>query len=412
MVKPKPFPPLVIDPQLLRYIHQGAISNAVKYGLMGGIVETSLWYNVESKELEMTVANAPGDLHDELTTLTSEEAATVFDSPGTRLHPERRASMDSEVSQTAASGAWVMEKCAKILGGSCSISFEESRTVFKLHCNDIECVSRKDRRSKRKGNGHFIFPDNTWGIAIDDSSIQRKIMNRFFSLAKIKSEKRVILGKDTEEILGFTKRVLKLIRENPSSNFLIIADENLDIVEGGAHQSTVSGSMLVKQLREELSQEDESRILALVRSANDSSDDIALYESRAHGFLPKAPMKKDQMLELIQPWWEMRFDSYKVASSDSSGEESSDVIPTREDMIRMIEIIHALCTQCDEAALSARWPAIREKIHALRGDLKTMKSGTQVASVLDSMSKLTGDKLPEELVERWKLIRSIILSLI
>lgn len=413
VVEPKPFPQLVIDPQLLRYIHQGATSNAVKYGPLGGIVETSLFYNAESKEFEMTVTNAPGDLHDELMTLTTEEAATVFDSPGTRLHPASMAFMDSEVSQSAASGAWVMEKCAKILGGRCSISFEESRTVFKLHCNNIESVSGKDKPTKRRGNENFVFPDNTWGIAIDDSPIQRKIMNRFFSLAKIKSDKRIILGKDTEEILGFTTRALKLIRdENPSSNFLIIADENLDIVEGGAHQSTVSGSMLVKQLREELSQEDESRILALVRSANDSSDDIALYESRAHGFLAKAPMKKDQMLELIQPWWEMRFDSYKVASSDSSGEESSDVIPTREDMIRMIEIIHALCTQCDEVALPARWPAIREKIHALRGDLKTMKSGTQVASVLDSMSKLTGDELPVELIERWKLIRSAILSLI
>ena len=40
--------------------------------------------------------------------------------------------------------------------------------------------------------------------------------------------------------------------------------------------------------RERLSPAEESRLLVLIRSANDSADDVMSYLERAHGFLSKA----------------------------------------------------------------------------------------------------------------------------
>lgn len=71
--------------------------------------------------------------------------------------------------------------------------------------------------------------------------------------------------------------------------------------------------------------------------------------------------------------------------------------------MKSVEVIDALVL--DEAALEARWPAIREKIHALKGDLKTMKSNARVTTILEALEKLRGRSLPDELLERWKLIR-------
>jgi len=40
-------------------------------------------------------------------------------------------------------------------------------------------------------------------------------------------------------------------------------------------------------------------MIALVRSANDSSSDIAIYNKRAHGFLPKAPIKREKVINCL-----------------------------------------------------------------------------------------------------------------
>jgi len=84
-------------------------------------------------------------------------------------------------------------------------------------------------------------------------------------------------------------------------------DENLDVVDESSNPSTISGSLCVQNIRERLSEEAERRIFALIRSANDSSSDIAMYNTRAHGFLPKAPIKRDKINEVLAPLWRKRF---------------------------------------------------------------------------------------------------------
>jgi hypothetical protein len=153
----------------------------------------------------------------------------------------------------------------------------------------------------------FEVPKNTWGIAVDDSGIQRKLMDRFMSVAGIERSRRRILGGSDQEILGFNEYLEKLIRENPDDRFLVIVDETLIVVEENGSQKTISGSKCIASLLHILKPEDSQRLLALVRSEADSSVDIDIYKTRAHGFIPKSHIHKDMVLPIIECWWKMRF---------------------------------------------------------------------------------------------------------
>ena len=62
-------------------------------------------------------------------------------------------------------------------------------------------------------------------------------------------------------------------------------DENLDTTDETTNESVfVSGSECVDTIRKRLAPEVEKRMLALVRSANDSTTDISLYKKRAVRF--------------------------------------------------------------------------------------------------------------------------------
>lgn len=412
---PSPFPQLHLDPQILRYIHRNAVSNAVKYGQEGGQVTTEISYDNDKQEFEMKVINLPGDRHERLFMLDAEAVNSVF-AAGTRLHETLESSFSSLdealVTSSAGDGAWIMQKCARTLGGECRIEFQANKTVFSMNCPATACYPKQNKDVKDLKGKTFRLPENTWGIAIDDSGIQRKLLTRFLSLAGVEKSKRRVMGKDAEEVLGFNDFLEETIRENPNDNFLVIVDENLDILEGGAHQKTVSGSSLVKLLRERLNPNDEKRMLALVRSANDSAEDVALYKSRAHGFLPKAPLQKDRILELIQPWWLERFPSDTLTCGPLIEEDDPEGFHVSSaDLMKSVEVVDALLLG-DEASLAARWPAIREKIHALKGDIKTMKRNARVTTILEALEKLRGNALPDELVERWRLIRSLIVSIL
>jgi hypothetical protein len=118
-------------------------------------------------------------------------------------------------------------------------------------------------------------------------------MHKFFSLLEIPTKDQIMSGADSEEILRFNELVLKHIRENPEVYYLLVTDGNLYMVDDSTHHRTVSGSELIhKKLRRDLGEELEGRIPALVRSANDSSGDLTVYLSRAHGFLPRLPLRK------------------------------------------------------------------------------------------------------------------------
>ena len=190
--------------------------------------------------------------------------------------------------------------------GECSIKFTESRTVFTLSI-PAKLLERKSKNHTPMDIKAFNLPDRTWGIAIDDSKIQMKLLGKYFEFAGIPKERIKVFGKDAEEIMGFVDYVVTFMDENMGDYVLLIADENLDINDEASKHITISGSQLVENIRLRLLPEQEKRLVALIRSANDSASDVAIYNSRAHGFLPKAPIKKGNVLEALAPLWIARY---------------------------------------------------------------------------------------------------------
>ena len=100
-----------------------------------------------------------------------------------------------------------------------------------------------------------------------------------------------------------------VIANHPNDYFLFMVDENLDVEMEDVQMkhSTISGSLLIQSLRQKLLPDQEAQVLTLIRSANDSKDDVAIYNSRAHGFFAKAPVKKEIVREKLAQHWLKRF---------------------------------------------------------------------------------------------------------
>jgi hypothetical protein len=195
-----------------------------------------------------------------------------------------------------------MQKCAKILKGHCSIEFKKDETVFAFEC-PAKAIAEQDALAAR----NFALPPGTIAVAIDDSKIQRKLMDRILGHLGVVEEDRIIIGKDPRELDDFKKSFPEMVAKEEDKKFLVIVDENLDFRESDADYVAISGSMIMSDILEQLSPGQEGRVLVLVRSANDSAKDLQRYAKRTHGFFPKAPMQRDSILELMAPIWFGRF---------------------------------------------------------------------------------------------------------
>lgn len=251
--------------------------------------------------------------------------------------------------------------------------------------------------------------------------------------------------------MGFVDNVVNFMEENIGDHILLIADENLDIVDEAAKHTTVSGSHLVEMIRARILPEQERFLFSLIRSANDSASDIAIYNSRAHGFLPKgkekaycftssrqwlnlcqlsihiflsAPIKKGSVLETLAPLWfaryplstarvddesegtnRLRSDSFSSLESSLSLQEA--IASTPVDILLVVNEIDKLFAKPahDTADL------VREKLHALKGDLLTMKVGSKVLAVVGAINSFRNSYADDEQGEKWQMLRDQITSL-
>ena len=423
---PNILPQLFVDQELLRHIHRNAVSNAVKFGKPMGVVTTRLHYDFFLCELQMSIINEPGKNHAVLVSMNEADTNKVFAPTTTFEVNNEKPSQATDISIRSSStgdGGWVMQKCANALGGKCTIQFEKNETILNLVCpvEAISVVSDESGVSIKDPALQFSLPKNTWGIALDDSSIQRKLLERFLALAGIDRSRCKILGGTSQEILGFNKFVADLIHENPLDKFILIVDEDLDIIESGRHQRTVSGSKCLEILRKEMKFEDSRRMLCLIRSVHGTIEDIAIYKACAHGFIPKVPIQKDKVLEMIEPWWRARFDTSRrsfstIASASLDGlekssesEDEADVMSI-EDLMESIDSIDALLLDQGNKSTELIWPFFRDRLHTLKGDIKTMKQGENVSNIVIAIDKLSSDQTGSELSEQWAFIRSLIFS--
>lgn len=221
------------------------------------------------------------------------------------------------------------------------------------------------------------------------------------------------MGGTAEEIKGFCDWAITFVDEHPDDFVLMIVDENLDVQEEELRtkQLTVSGSGAVAEMRKRLLPDQERRVLSLIRSANDSASDVAIYNSRAHGYLPKAPFKKELVLEVLAPLWLARFPRFEIDCEKKCkrSESVDDLIVTMDDLMGLIDDIDSLSMMSD-TEVNHKWPIIWEKMHALKGDLQIMpnkRNGLETAITL--ITQMRGPEPPDNFVDIWVNIRSKLL---
>lgn len=323
--------------------------------------------------------------------------------------------------------ARIIRKCAKAMKGDCSIHFEESRTVFT-----VKLPAKPHNTSKTKAVidfKPFRLPHDIWGIAIDDSKIQQKLLGKFFEFAGIPSERQYVFGKNSEEIMTFVDFVLGFMAEHKGEPVLLVVDENLDVLDEAARHKTISGSQLVESIRALLLPEQERVLISLIRSANDAATDIAIYKARAHGFLPKVPLKKENVLETLSHLWNTRYplrrsgpdeDSTSLSLSASrartesfSSIESEDtsheiIASTPIDILMAVKEMNKLLQNVD---VRDDWGVIKDKLHALKGDLLTLHDSSKAIAAVGVINSLRDFNSHEEFLERWHMLRDQVMAL-
>jgi hypothetical protein len=204
----------------------------------------------------------------------------------------------------------------------------------------------------------------------------------------------------------------------------VIVDENLEL--GDCHD-TMSGSKCIQQIHSALDPKDEKRVLALVRSANDSPEDLALYLSRAHGYMPKVPLRVMNVKEMVYPLWVKRFPDVK-GQDKSAGEDSPEkdeeitriasienlrdltLISTAE-LMQELEQIDAICIRDHtELNMNDRWHNIWDKLHQLKGDLKSANIDMKFNEAIEDIETLRGERAPVDFMAKWLKIRSKVIT--
>ena len=262
----------------------------------------------------------------------------------------------------------------------------------------------------------FKLPSNIYAIAIDDSKIQRKLLARYFSFAGIPEDRIRILGSSANEINNFDNWAFTFILEHPDDYILFIVDENLDVHEekiATTKEGTVSGSLCVSKIRRRLLPDQERRVFMLIRSANDSANDVAIYNSRAHGHLCKVPIKPGNVLEELAPLWLARFPPLNYGVKRINSETSMQSVPHNEaidiDVQDLNESISSLQSLVMDSVDNQNiWPAIWDKLHVLKGDLLTLSDGkdTSFSDAIKIINTMRGSTIPPDLDGKWKSLKS------
>ena len=183
------------------------------------------------------------------------------------------------------------------LGGECNLEFWPTRTEFTLALPATIQLSTTMITS-------FILAQGTHVVFLDDCPLQRKLFMAQHQLIFQTASSCQDRGSSAAEIKGFCAEMTDYILSRPTDRFLFICDENLDYTceETGLRES-MSGSIILSELRNAIGPSAEQNILALVRSANDSKSDKERFHQRAHGFVSKLARKAAVREQLATMWY-------------------------------------------------------------------------------------------------------------
>ena len=243
-----------------------------------------------------------------------------------------------------------------------------------------------------------------------------QLLAKFFDFMDIPSDHCTVLGDGADEIKGFEDFVVNFMESHKNDYVFMVVDENLDVQESSGESISISGSVCVENIRRRLPYELERRLFALVRSANDSTSDIAIYNDRAHGFLAKAPIRREKVVETLAPLWLKRFppaqfgDSVAYDTSDESDTTASEELACSAQDIayKLVEMDERFNT--DTQVTTWRW--MHDQLHELKGDILTMASDASMISILGMINLLLGYRDSILIKEKWPKLRDRIYSVI
>ena len=131
---------------------------------------------------------------------------------------------------------------------------------------------------------------------------------------------------------------------------------------------------------------------------------------RAHGFLPKAPIRREKLNEVIAPLWLKRFplsdfgDSAVFnVSDDTASFVSGELACTPDDIAQKLIDIDSLFKK------NAHVTDIRiiyDQLHELKGDLLTLTRNASMISIFGMINLiLLGQQSPEAILDKWQVLK-------
>ena len=305
-----------------------------------------------------------------------------------------------------------------------------------LEGNKMETPPSADATPARsRGALRFAQPNSVWAIGLDDSPIQRKMLVHIFRKSGVPKTRQLILGEKPDEVEEFSSSVLDLVQKHKTARFLCVVDEILDYTYndgtcipppsasnsgGGVQHNYISGSLTMKKVLDKLSEDQRRRVCAVVRSANDTQEDVERSMERAHGFISKCHVQRDEVREMLATIWRNRFSKEgggeqevvslvetelssrgETAAGDGSG------MVSREDLLESLASVERLFERIGELD-DDNWPLLWAALHSLKGDVSMVEGVDDLDQVVVHICDLRGKQLPPNLQTKWNDIQRLV----
>lgn len=290
-----------------------------------------------------------------------------------------------------------MQLSVRALGGSCRLKFEPDLTIFEMTCPAKVQASAAFDKS-------VCLSNSVYALAVDDSQFQRQILEGILNDMGIPGARRIICGGSGDDILKLSDTIVDLLEADsspvpPNAFLLAMVDENLVLSQTG---DVILGSLAVQEARRRLSRANEARLLAFVRSANDSAEDTRLYAERAHGWLDKQPGRDRQTV--LERCFE-RFGPESITKSVSSKERNSL-------MSVAIAELQEHCKVIDDWS-ELPWKQVWLSLHSLKGSIMSCVTllgddvlSNKIVSTIGKIRRCTDT--PGDFAETWHGLRALV----
>jgi len=391
---PKELPLISLDARLLQHIYHNALSNAVRYGAVDSPIETEVVHS--DNTLTLRVINSPGAEHSMLQALP--DPNIVFQK---RVQLHSTAADEPRALRSKGDGAWVMKQCCKAMGGSCSISFQPTRTVLTLS------FPAPASTPSLVYDDYGLNPEVVWALGVDDCQFQRYVMGLLFTRTLgIHADRALVLGETSKQLQGLSDAIVERMEALPPHAFLIaVVDEHL---AASNSQGIPTGSHAVREARRRLAPDTEARLLALIRSANDSTQDHELYLTCAHGTVSKGSQR--QFAQSILDAAMHRFGRACLISTSDHVGGSGDGPQLKAAVSELQKIVDSI-----DGWATLLWAEVSAHLHRMKGIMRVTEIGphTPTAELLKTLEQLRQYKeRPVEFGKQWDDLRQRVQSLL